>query len=64
MVEAILDLSEVAKSTELFLTSSTREVVPIVRVAGNSVGNGRPGPVFRQLLEAYRREVPVLLKED
>ena len=64
VTEAVLDLDEVDKSSELFLTSSTREIVPIVRVAGKPVGNGKPGPVSRQLLDAYRREVDVLLKED
>jgi branched-chain amino acid aminotransferase len=64
VVEGLLDLGEVDKSTELFLTSSTREIVPIVRVAGKPVGTGRPGPITMRLLAAYRREVDVLLKED
>ena len=64
VIEGVLDLSEVEKSSELFLTSSTRGVVPIVRVAGKFVGTGRPGPVTRQLMEAYRREVDTLLMED
>lgn len=64
VIEGLLDLSEVAKSSELFLTSSTREIVPIVRVAGKPVGTGRPGPITMRLLAAYRREVDVLLKED
>jgi branched-chain amino acid aminotransferase len=64
VVEGLLDLSEVEKSSELFLTSSTRGVVPIVRVAGKPVGTGQPGPVTRRLMEAYRREVDTLLAED
>jgi branched-chain amino acid aminotransferase len=64
VVEAVLDLSEVDKANELFLTSSTREIVPIVRVAGRPVCDGRPGTVSKKLLDAYRREIDVLLKED
>ena len=64
VVEALLDLSEVEKSKELFLTSSTRGVVPIVRVSGKAVGDGRPGPLTQQLMEAYKREVDTLLAED
>ena len=64
VVEALLDISEIDKSSELFLTSSTRGVVPIVRVAGRPVGSGRPGPATRQLIEAYRQEVGRLLLED
>lgn len=61
VVEGLFDLSEVDRSGELFLTSSTREVVPIVRVDGRPVGSGKPGPVARKLLDAYRREVDTLL---
>jgi branched-chain amino acid aminotransferase len=62
--EGVFDVEEIARSNELFLTSSTREIVPIVRVEGQPVGSGKPGPVTRQLLSAYRREIAVLLKED
>jgi len=64
VVEGLLNISEIDKSSELFLTSSTRGVVPIVRVAGRPVGSGRPGPATRQLIEAYRQEVGRLLLED
>jgi branched-chain amino acid aminotransferase len=64
IVEGVFDLGEVERSNELFLTSSTREVVPIVRVNGKAVGTGRPGAVTLKLLEAYRNEVKRLLLED
>ena len=64
VVEGVLDRGEIEKSNELFLTSSTRGVVPIVRIAGKPVGSGVPGPVTRRLMEDYRREVDVLLLED
>jgi branched-chain amino acid aminotransferase len=40
---------------EAFLTSTTRELVPIVRVGDRTIGSGRPGPVTGRLLEAYRQ---------
>ena len=40
---------------EAFLTSTTREVMPITRVNGHDVGTGRPGPVTQQVLAAFRR---------
>ena len=64
IVEGLLDLAEVEQSSELFLTSSTRGVVPIVRVSGKPVGSGKPGPVTRQLMEAYGVEMQTLLQED
>ena len=64
VVEAVLDLNEIEKAQELFLTSSTRGVVPIVRVSGKPVGTGQPGPITRQLMGAYRNELDALLRED
>ena len=64
VVEALLEVGEIEKSSELFLTSSTRGVVPIVRVAGKAIGSGKPGPLTRQLMDAYDREIETLLAED
>jgi branched-chain amino acid aminotransferase len=38
---------------EAFLTSTTREIVPVVRVDGLAIGNGAPGPVTRHLIAAF-----------
>jgi branched-chain amino acid aminotransferase len=39
--------------SEAFLSSSSRGILPIVGVSGQPVGDGRPGPLTRQLLTAY-----------
>jgi D-alanine transaminase len=48
------DLTEVS---ELLLTGTTAEVLPIVRVDGAPVGAGTPGPVTLRLLDAYQAAV-------
>jgi branched-chain amino acid aminotransferase len=55
--EEVLDDDDLAGADEAFLTSTTREIVPIVAVDRAPIGNGRPGPVVRQLLEAYRARI-------
>ena len=40
---------------ECFLTSTTREAVPIVQVDDRLIGSGKPGPVTKKLLEAFRK---------
>ena len=40
---------------EAFLTSTTREAVPIVTVDDRTIGNGKPGPVTRKLLDGFRQ---------
>ena len=39
---------------EVFITSSIRELLPVVRVDGRAIGSGVPGPVARALHRAFR----------
>ncbi|MFA5907480.1 MAG: aminotransferase class IV [Vicinamibacterales bacterium] len=41
---------------EAFFTSTTKEIVPIVQVDDKTIGDGRVGPITRQLLAEYRRQ--------
>ncbi len=52
--------AEVRQADELWLASSTREVLAITTLDGRPVGNGTPGPMFRRmydLFQAHKREV-------
>ena len=40
---------------ELWLTSSTKEILPITRLNGKPVGDGKPGPLHARLLALYRK---------
>lgn len=53
--ERPFSLDEVNNAAELFLTSASNLVMPIVRFDGVPVGNGAPGPVARRLRDAYIR---------
>ena len=53
--EATLVDADLFASDEMFLTSTTREILPIVGVDGREIGSGRPGPVTRRLHAEYRR---------
>ncbi len=49
---------ELPRVTEAFLASTTLEVMPIVRVDGHPVGEGKPGAVTRRLQELFRTRTP------
>jgi branched-chain amino acid aminotransferase len=55
--EGLLFVQDLYRADEVFITSSIREVVPVVTVDGVSVGAGAPGPVARRLRAAYGRAV-------
>jgi len=53
-VERDVRKSELAGATELMLSSSTKELLPITRLDGQAVGNGRPGPLHARLHALYQ----------
>jgi branched-chain amino acid aminotransferase len=58
--EAVLRDEDLFSADEAFLTSTTRELVPIVAVDGRPIGTGRPGPITGRLLEAFRQKAKEL----
>ncbi|AMM24427.1 D-amino acid aminotransferase [Variovorax sp. PAMC 28711] len=45
---------EVFAADELFLSSASKEVLPVVALDGQPIGNGVPGPIYKQLYAAYQ----------
>jgi branched-chain amino acid aminotransferase len=56
--EQVLRDADLFGADEAFLTSTTRELVPIVAVGDRRIGDGRPGTITRRLLEGFRRRTP------
>ena len=52
--EERLPASLVKECQEVFLTNTSWEVLPVVRMDDRPIGEGVPGPVTRDLLAAYR----------
>lgn len=46
--------AELRSADEIWITSSTKEVMAVTSLDGQPVGDGRPGPVFRRVLAAYQ----------
>jgi len=53
--EVVLRDADLFSADEAFLTSTTREAVPIVTVDDREIGNGHPGPITQALLTQFRR---------
>ncbi len=43
-----------SSADEVWLTSSTKEILPITRVDGRAVGDGKPGPMHARLFALYK----------
>jgi D-alanine transaminase len=46
--------AEVRSADEIWVTSSSKEVLPIVALDGVPVGDGRPGPLFARMYQLYQ----------
>jgi len=55
-----LDVEDLARATEVFLTGTTTDVMPVTAVDGTAVGAGRPGPVTSRLGELLQARLDAL----
>ena len=53
VVESTMTLEEVYSAEEVFLTGSAAEIVPVIKVDGNQIGNGAPAVLTRRIADLY-----------
>jgi branched-chain amino acid aminotransferase len=53
MYEKGLTPYEVTNADEAFLTGTLAEIVPLVKVRGIEIGDGKPGPITKRIMEAF-----------
>jgi D-alanine transaminase len=52
--EASITVQDLEMAEEIWMTSSTKEVMAVRSLNGNPVGNGKPGPVWQQMTQLYQ----------
>ena len=50
--------AEVLAADEVWLSSSSKEVLAVTRIDGRPVGSGAPGPLFRKMWKAFQERKP------
>jgi D-alanine transaminase len=56
--------AEVRGADEVWVTSSSKEILAIVTLDGKPVGNGKPGPLFKRAFQLYQEfKAKVMRKE-
>jgi D-alanine transaminase len=61
-VEEAFSIHDIAEADEMFLTSTTSSIIPIIQVEEQAVGNGKPGEVTRKLQAAYEKAAGLAVK--
>jgi D-alanine transaminase/branched-chain amino acid aminotransferase len=54
---SLIELDDLNRSSEAFIASANRDLIPVVSIDGNQVGNGKIGPVYQQLMDMYLKEI-------
>jgi len=54
LVETHLTRYDVFNAEEMFLTGTGAEIVPVREVDARMIGNGKPGPITRRFIKAYK----------
>ncbi len=62
--EAAFGERDLARVEELFLVGTTTDVMPVVRLDGKVVGEGKPGPIARRLQTELRARLDALRSAD
>ncbi len=51
--ERVITMDEVWNADEVWISSSSKEVVPVVKLDGKPVGDGKPGPIWEKAAKLY-----------
>jgi branched-chain amino acid aminotransferase len=57
VVEGSIALSELKTAREAFITSTTKQVLPVIAIDNQPIGNGKQGPITQRLAEKLRKEI-------
>jgi branched-chain amino acid aminotransferase len=55
--DGALHVGQLAEARECFITSVSREVLPVVRIDGVEIGEGAPGPITAELIRRFKTAV-------
>lgn len=59
VIERTFTVDEALQAREAFITSASNMVMPVVRINGRAIGNGRPGSFAEQLRDSFHEHAEI-----
>ena len=53
-IESAISENELGQADEIWLTSSTKEILPVISLNGSAVGNGQFGPIWNKMIDIFQ----------
>lgn len=63
VIEQTFDVNRLLAADEVFITSTTSEIIPVIQVDNQRIGLGKPGPITRQLQHAFESALNQVLSK-
>jgi len=64
LIEQDITQEELTQADEIWLSSSTKEALPVTRLNGNAVGTGKPGPIWHKMTDFYQEHKQAFIQEQ
>ncbi|GGK24991.1 D-alanine aminotransferase [Caldalkalibacillus thermarum] len=58
--EQTFSVNDLLQADEVFITSTTSEIIPVIQIDKDTIGEGRPGPITQQLQQAFDQRIAEL----
>jgi D-alanine transaminase len=52
--EQAISMDDIKKASEIWITSSTREIIPVVELDSEKIADGKPGPVWKTFYKLFQ----------
>ena len=55
--ESVISVNDLKSSSEAFIASANRDLIPVVSVNSIQIGDGKIGPIYQKLMSLYQQEI-------
>ena len=59
-----VSLNRLLNADEVWISSSTREIMAVTQVDDKKIGLGKPGVIYKKIIEKYRQYIDLFLKNE